>query len=656
MFYSIKKFFTKLFNRKHYYNFKDLTTAVSRTYYGKSYISVDKVKKIFKFNANYYYFLFSENNSLKFGGNYHEIGDIISSTMKIQLPEINSLVINPDEYKEYYPVSNEDELREVIQSKDKVDIFLDNDIVITKPIEITNKSFNINGGGYSIFQISNVFDDYIYKGTLNGENLFIVKTDSGDNYMRLTKSEFYDALSNIEHENGDKVEKPSNNSGTAGIYRFKLPKELENISCDNMFINFSCNWVSYTMPVVKIENGYLYFKYYYRYKEGLYVVDFDMLCGRHKPTRFCLINVPNELRNDEGGVYVDKENNIKIYFSSPENAVYSIGESTTYPFILNKSKLNIFHVRILGYGAINVKNSTLLCDDIIVKGSVMPSIHTGDELTSGWGNNTTSIINLKRCWFSDLWRSALISGYGGKTIVSNCSFYDTDVCRSNYFSVTCSGSYAIFDNYFEDYGYGAIRCGKWNAIKPFKEECEIVYNNSLFFTPSYYATAEDHVVMDSAAIYNSPNNTNCLILNNKIVNYSGRGYNNAIYSDGGGYNITIAGNYAQGIKTGYGVSAINAYHSGCGYQGMDNLDDTNKNIYNNIFDSGVRMGVHKLDNKSILGVNIIDCDTKYPSKLEETGGTIFSKAKEVNCLKISSVAGVIGDKFRNVVEDEDIYL
>lgn len=376
-------------------------------------------------------------------------------------------------------------------------------------------------------------------------------------------SSLHVAKSRVEHEDGTEV-KLSEKGG--GIFRVATHLSQDNVK-QYQYINFSCGWTAYTLPIVKYENGYIYFRSY-----GTdYCVDFDWYQGNSKKyTQYRL-----------------------IYCGERQYSKYLL-------FLNLGAKVEMKYLYLQG-GIFVSEETNLRLDNCVVR------------YCTEFGINAQSKSNVVviDCYFCQTWKSAIKSK--GSIYVRDTTFSNVNRGRQNTGAIDCEGDATIVDNDLSDYGSLGIRVGKVKAMT--KDECPSVQviSNTLVTSPMI----NQGVVTDTGAIYLAANSTFATIKDNVISRYEGRGNNHAIYCDDGAYNFEVSCNKIYKCPNGYAISSRCADPSKTprGYAG--GVPNTNRLIADNYCESGVWFGGNAdvADNKCVYKNNRVHEMTAYKTKL-----------------------------------------
>ncbi len=438
-------------------------------------------------------------------------------------------------------VLNYEELVKAL-NEGKKDIVLDKDISCAAPLQIDSE-VTIDGGGHRIYCRQK------RQGFALNEETFC--------------SPLHLAESRVEHEDGTEVKLSEKGGGVFRVATHLSQDEVER----HQYINFSCGWTAYTLPIVRYDNGYIYFRSY-----GTdYCVDFDWYQGNSmKFTQYRLIYC---------------------------------GETQYSKYILSLklgAKVEMKNVDLRGGISVS-EGANLRLDKCVVM------------YCTEFGINAQSKSNVVvvDSYIAYTWKSAIKSK--GSIYVRGSIFANVNKGRLNTGAIDCEGDTAVIDSYLLNYGSFGIRVGKVKAVT--KDECPSVHVVSNTLVTSLI---EQGVVTDTGAIYLAANNAFATIKDNTIQNYKGRGNNHAIYCDDGAYNFEVSDNRIIDCPNGYAISSRCADPSKTprGYAG--GIPNTNRLIKDNYCESGIWFegNAEVADNKCIFQGNIIHEFTEYKTKLQ----------------------------------------
>lgn len=422
----------------------------------------------------------------------------------------------------------------------KKDIVLDKDISCAEPLTISH-DVTIDGNGHRIY-------------CRQERQGFALDEDTFYSPLHLAKSR-------VEHEDGTEVKLSEKGGGIFRVATHLSQCEVEKYQ----FVNFSCGWTAYTLPIVKYENGYIYFRSY-----GTdYCVDFDWYQGNSKKyTQYRLIKCG--------------------------------GKQYSYVLILGE-KVEVVLKNVDVHGGVAVPRYARLR---------MKSCSVQDCTECGIYADKESLVTVANSYFERTWKSAIASK--GTLHVCDSSFVNVNQGRQNTGAINCEGDATVADNHLLNYGSLGIRVGKVKAMT--KGECPTVFVAGNTLVTSIF---NQGVVTDTGAIYLAANSTFATIKENTIDNYMGRGNNHAIYCDDGAYNFEVSGNKIINCPTGYAISSRCADPSKTprGYAG--GVPNTNRLIADNCCESGIWFGgnAEVADNKCVYKNNSVHEITKYKTKL-----------------------------------------
>ena len=423
----------------------------------------------------------------------------------------------------------------------KKDIVLDKDISCAGPLTISH-DVTIDGNGHRIY-------------CRQKRQGFALDEDTFCSSLHLAESR-------VEHEDGTEVKLSEKGGGVFRIATLLSKKEVER----HQYINFSCGWTAYTWPIVKYDNGYIYFRSY-----GTdYCVDFDWYQGNSKKfTQYQLIQC--------------SERQYSKYILSLKSG----------------AKVEMKNLNLRG-GIFVSEGTNLRLDNCVVMYCTECGINAKDK------SNVVVIDS----YIAYTWKSAIKSK--GSIYVRGSIFANVNKGRLNTGAIDCEGDTTVIDSYLLNYGSYGIRVGKVKALT--KDECPSVHVVSNTLVTSLI---EQGVVTDTGAIYLAANSAFATIKENTIQNYKGRGNNHAIYCDDGAYNFEVSGNKIINCPTGYAISSRCADPSKTprGYAG--GVPNTNRLIADNYCESGVWFGGNAdvADNKCVYKNNKVQENTKYKTKL-----------------------------------------
>ena len=503
----------------------------------------------------------------------------------------------------------------------------------------------INGNGHKILGWDNEYvatsikgaNAYCaYTGNLYGSNVFISPTGE---VLRLARTKCYDAASrilvadNIEDVDGNVILQEGDNiprtttaftTYTAGgvtykmdvnsVYhcKFQLPDALADIqiaSTDGVYINLTTDWVSVQAPVIKAENGWLYFDYVKRELDydltstlvgNTIGIDNDYYVGGIF-TSFYLINYQME---DDHSCLIKTINGTSTLIFPSRYAMVGESHSTLFEITQKNVNLKIADATLVGYQIVKTKATLLadpcedkvVLDSCLIKGCVRNAVVINGSSSEGY---------MTRCEATDCDMTVLYCNATSNNIcvATHNYIHDTGNRRTNTYGIAAYGltNYIAY-NKVVDFGYGAIRTGIWSEIQPTKvdgawtssgtfcESSSIIEYNTVCQTPEYFLNKARHfVAMDGGAIYNGIHNKEAIIRHNIVCNFVGRHSNKGIYLDGGSHHIYVYSNIIANVPNGYAITGY--YAQDDPYYGLPyTLDNVYEYICNNYVENGINIG------------------------------------------------------------------
>lgn len=437
-----------------------------------------------------------------------------------------------------------DELLNAITNGDKI-IVLENDIECIEPLYI-DKDIHIEGQNHKIYR--------------RGKRVGFCYDDT------VLVSDFYVALSRIEHEDGSEITVSEIYPDNVGIYRVKIDESIKLFEGKTNYINFSCGWTAYTFPITKIKDNFLYFK-----SQGAeYCLDYDYYQGNHK--KFV------------------------------EFRLLGCGEEAYSRYIINVTDGTLTLDWCVLYGGIQNKGGKLDLNYCTISNCSEYAIYSNSKTEISYTN------------FNLIWKSA-VKVKNAELNISDCTILDSNQCRQNCGVIDVEGDTKILRNTITNFGSYGIRVGKVKATTA--EECPSVYVEGNHLDNNKVQGA----VTDTGAIYVAANNKEAFIKDNVISNYTGRKNNHAIYCDDGTYNVDVLNNIVTENPNGYAISCRCATYdqNSSTYRGYaGGKPNTNRIIANNVVESGIWFGgsTEVKDNGCAYYGNIIEENTAYKSKIE----------------------------------------
>jgi len=188
-----------------------------------------------------------------------------------------------------------------------------------------------------------------------------------------------------------------------------------------------------------------------------------------------------------------------------------------------------------------------------IKGCEFVGMRSSRVISVGNKNKVT----VEKCCFKECYEYGIIASHNASdTRIVDCVFSNMGLGWSNSFCVSCAGvNYYVANNDFQDFGYGAIACGFGYSNDKNNLISGVAEHNTLSFTPTYKTYMMQYGLMDGGAIYLSTQNDHSVIRYNTIDNYSGAYGNHGIFCDDGANGFEIYGNMITHIDNGRCIAA-----------------------------------------------------------------------------------------------------
>lgn len=303
-----------------------------------------------------------------------------------------------------------------------------------------------------------------------------------------------------------------------------------------------------------------------------YNVNYDFLYHGDKP-RFRLYD------------YTKERNYMASRFLALGGCKYRLIAVKGICFSGNKSGAGLITINNCGVQRLSI--SECMFDNIQ---SFVAGIYGSDNIV--FDRNTVQNINGNGVHFSKGCNNVRVT----RNVFENCG---QGLLQS--FCVYCGeADYYIADNFFRDFGYGAIGVGLWYGNEKSKYSGGIIEHNEICFSPKYFHNALKHMLMDSGTIYTWTQNDDVIIRYNYIHDYTGAADNRGVFCDDGASNVKIYGNVILNIPNSYSIDSRAIKDFGRGFR-----NNANNFMAQNIVDGAVRYMGCTGDNRHVVkGSNI----------------------------------------------------
>ena len=385
--------------------------------------------------------------------------------------------------------------------------------------------------------------------------------------------------------------------------RLKTTDELPWGEFDNAYILIPAWYQSYIYKIDKIEKGYIYFTaddLKKSYRKGYNVNNDYNYAGSRIRYKLCNIE--------------DGENHIKVINGKVKlpNGVSEAREGRVHNVIYVKEcKLNALEIKGLSFrGNEYGKYSALVrfennnCNRIDIKECSFYGIKSNVvEIIS------SSNVSICENSFSECYNSGITADNKSANVTLNSNRFNA-MGRLMLASscISCSGeNYQVTNNIMTDFGYCGVSVGICYGTKQEEPSCGVVENNRMYYTDSYIADIDNNAIMDGGAIYVGTKNTEAIIRNNVIQNYTGLKDNRGIFCDDGTFGVQIYGNYIMGIQNSYSIDCRRVKSVEQSQYPQSGIERANINnvIRDNIVNAPIRFEGHEdADNGCYKGSNV----------------------------------------------------
>lgn len=329
-------------------------------------------------------------------------------------------------------------------------------------------------------------------------------------------------------------------------------------------------------PVVKIRNGWLFFRKDRDYGTGMWS---ELRFGRCLP-RYILCHPP--ARKD----------------------LHPCGVS------------NFLTVKDCRFRSILLEGLTFLGNkegDSLIRAD---RVSAGEVVISGcrfWGIKSDVIVSeesdglvVKDCQFRKNYLSCIRVGEGGANVrILHNRFLDNGLMMSNAPVVLCQAKeYLVEKNYFEDFSYSAIRVGLHFTQPNRFGTSGIVADNEICMSADF-RRGVPRVLIDGGAIYVSTFNTKTIIRDNLIHDIEGPHGNRGILADDGPVNVEICGNRIFHIRNGHCIDLRRCFRVARKPGSQVARPNMGNKIHDNVCDGRMRLYVRKNDPTSCITGNTI---------------------------------------------------
>lgn len=377
-------------------------------------------------------------------------------------------------------------------------------------------------------------------------------------------------------------------------WRFKtdLPN-LSEFQCKDFFILLTRHWTSCRHQVVRVKDGYLYFRLKSEDAPTLVQMCMDPnsdIATYSVAPRCRLINSPVSK-----GIHITGDS----IFIPKQEKIVKIGKGGRLLSVVD-CKFNSFEIsgfRVAGSGGTTCiyMSSSSFEDMLWIKNNLFTNLSSSAMTLMKTENvcvYNNKISNTRVC---------AMNCYG-----NNISIHGNYLKDIGYMLQTIAVAFSgknnhVFENIIEDFNYSAIATGNKTPSRSVEPETYIIERNVIRHTRTFVQNYLKRTVADGGGIYIAPQNTQGIIRNNVIQNITGIHSNRGIFLDDGVKNLAIYGNYISGTANCYDIDL--RY---CATYAQDIPDhNTNNIMIQNIISGSYRFEEKDSTARCVVGGNLL---------------------------------------------------
>ena len=365
-----------------------------------------------------------------------------------------------------------------------------------------------------------------------------------------------------------------------GVYKIRCNEpDISVEEAKDLWLHISQWFVGPFYPVIRIKNGWLYFR-----KEadpGTPVLS-ELRYGRCLP-RYILCDKPK--REDLHACTV-----------------------TTF-LSLSNSSLAAFNMEGISFLGNATGKYLVWLDGVRADSVAIRRCRFSDLRSIGIKVDRTDGFLLEDCLFTQNYNSCVnINEESRNAVISENRFIGNGRMMTNQPLIGCCGvNYQIVGNYIEDFSYSALGLGINFKDKDEYGTSGIVEKNEICQSDSFRRKPMRSLV-DAGAIYISTNNKRTVVRNNYIHDIDGPHGNHGIFADDGVMNVTIEGNTIMRIRNGRCIDLRKCFSIRRHPKTEVSTPNTGNIIRDNVYDGKVRIFVRKDDSTSYMGNNKRVCE------------------------------------------------
>lgn len=327
-------------------------------------------------------------------------------------------------------------------------------------------------------------------------------------------------------------------------------------------------------PVLKIRNGWLYFRKDRDYGTGMWS---ELRYGRCLP-RYILCHPPVEDGLHTCGT---------TCFLSVKDSEFSRLSVEGLTFLGNRAGGSLIDLASVRAEEVTVSDCSFL------------------GLKSD-GISASEVDNLvvRGCSFQQNYLSSIVVEEGCVNArIEDNHFIDNGLMMTNSPVILCRGvDYRIAGNYFEDFSFSAIWLGIHYTRKDRFGTRGVAEKNEICMSESFRAGVIRELI-DGGAIYISTNNTRTVVRDNYIHDLDGPHGNRGIFADDGAINVEISSNRVFRIKNGRCIDLRRCNWVARSPKSKVRKTNVGNRILDNIYDGRVDIYVRRRDSASLARNN-----------------------------------------------------
>ena len=417
---------------------------------------------------------------------------------------------------------------------------------------------------------------------ITGDNCTLVAKDNGSgydlgyNYVDLNALEGEDTWTPVRKAGSWPVPVLFNK----GVYKIRCKEpDLSEEEAKDLWLHISQWFVGPFYPVVRIKNGWLYFR-----KEsnaGTPILS-ELRYGRCLP-RYVLCDKPKR----EG-----------------------LHACTVTTFLsLSNSRLAGFEMKGLSFLGNATGQYLVWLDGVQADSLAIRNCRFSHLRSIGIKVDRTDGFLLENCLFTGNYNGCVnINEVSRNAVIAGNRFIGNGRMMTNQPLIRCSGvNYHVVGNYIEDFSHSALGLGINYTEKDIYGTSGIVEKNEICQSEAFRKRPMRSLV-DAGAIYISTNNTRTVVRNNYIHDIDGPHGNHGIFADDGAVNVTIEGNTIERIRNGRCIDLRKCFSIVRHPETKVSAPNTGNIIRDNIYDGKARIFVRKDDPTSFLGYNGKECE------------------------------------------------